>query len=124
VATSEDIKLAVDKSFTIERNASVVDLIVVLVAKHADDVAELRELVPTQVRMSREEPGCLQFDSYESQSALGTFFVVEQWESQAALDQHRQAKAITTVYVPRILPLVDRHLHVCSALPGRSVFGP
>jgi len=101
----------------------VVYLIVVLVAKDVDDVAELLKLLATQVRLSREEPGCLRFEAYESQSVPGTFFVVEQWESEAALDQHRQAEAITNVYVPRILPLVDRYLHVCSVLPGRSVSG-
>lgn len=96
----------------------MVDLTVVLTAKDLGDVPELRELLTTQVHLSREEPGCERFEAFESQSAPGTFFVVERWESQAALDEHRKAKAITTVYVPRILPLAERVLHVCSVLPG------
>jgi quinol monooxygenase YgiN len=81
-------------------------------------MAELRGLLATQVNLSRGEPGCVRFEAFESQTAAGTFIVVEQWKSQAALDEHRKAKAITTVYVPRILPLVERFLHVCSVLPG------
>ena len=54
----------------------------------------------------------------ESQTVPGTFIVVERWESDAALDAHREAEAITTVYLPHIMPLVDRVLHVCSVLPG------
>ncbi len=96
----------------------MVDLTVILTAKDLADLPELRELLTTQVVMSRAEPGCVRFEAFESQTVPGTFIVVERWESEAALDVHRQAEAITTVYLPRIMPLVDRVLHVCSVLPG------
>lgn len=79
---------------------------------------ELRELLRTQVVMSRAEPGCVRFEALESQTVPGTFIVVERWESDAALDAHREAEAITTVYLPGIMPLVDRALHMCSTLSG------
>ena len=94
------------------------DLIVVLTAKDIGNVAVLRELLATQATLSREEPGCIRFEIFESQTAPGTFIVVERWQSQEALDVHRKAKAITTVYIPKILPLVERTLHVCTVLPG------
>ncbi|MCJ7782040.1 MAG: antibiotic biosynthesis monooxygenase, partial [Acidimicrobiia bacterium] len=75
----------------------MVDLTVILTAKDLAHLPELRELLTTQVVMSREEPGCLQFEVFESQTVPGTFIVVERWESEAALDVHRQAEAITTV---------------------------
>ncbi|MBI5920188.1 MAG: antibiotic biosynthesis monooxygenase [Betaproteobacteria bacterium] len=100
-----------------EKPDAVVDLVVVLTAKDVSSLPELRELMATQVALSREEPGCLRFEAFESQTVPGTIIVVERWTTQAALDQHRQAKAITTVYMPKILPLVERVLHVCSALP-------
>ena len=90
----------------------------ILTAKDLAHVPELRELLTTQVVLSREEPGCVRFEALESQSVPGTFIVVERWESEAALDAHREAEAITTVYLPRIMPLVDRVLHMCSVLPG------
>jgi quinol monooxygenase YgiN len=89
-----------------------------LTAKDLADVPQLRELLTTQVVLSREEPGCMRFEAFESQTVPGTFIVVERWESETALNAHRGAEAITTVYLPRIMPLVDRVLHVCSTLPG------
>jgi len=96
----------------------MIDLTVILTAKDIGQVSEIRELLATQVNLSRDEPGCMRFDAFESQTAPGTFIIVERWESQTALDQHRKAKAILTVYVPKILPLVERSLHVCSVLQG------
>lgn len=103
---------------TIENDNASVDLTVVLTAKDIGNVTELRDLLATQVNLSREEPGCVRFEAFESQTVPGTFIIVERWKSQTALDEHRKARAITTVYVPRILPLVERVLHVCSVLPG------
>ena len=97
----------------------MVDLVVILTAKDIGDLPKLRELMATQVHLSREEPGCVRFEAFESQTAPGTFIVVERWASQAALDQHRQARAITTVYIPQILPLVERTLHICSPVPDQ-----
>ncbi len=95
-----------------------VDLIVVLTARDPGRLPEIRQLLADQVNLSRAEPGCARFEALESQSAPGTFLVVERWASQAALDEHRQGTAIKTIYTPKILPLVERFLHVCSVLPG------
>jgi quinol monooxygenase YgiN len=96
----------------------MIDLTVVLTAKDSSSLPELRALLATQVKMSRAEPGCVRFEAYESQSVAGTFILIERWESQAALDEHRKATAFLTVYAPKVLPLVDRVPHVCSALAG------
>lgn len=95
-----------------------VNLVVMLTARDPGSLGELRELLATQVGMSRQEPGCERFEVLESELPAGTFIVVERWSSAAALERHRQAQAITTVYVPKILPLVERVLHRCSVLPG------
>ena len=102
-----------------ESDHAGVDLVVVLTAKDVGTLPELRDLMTMQVNLSRQEPGCVRFDALESQTVSGTFIVVERWSSQAALDEHRKARAITTVYIPKILPLVDRVLHVCSAVPDQ-----
>lgn len=94
----------------------MVDLTVVLTARDSSSLPELRELLLLQAQLSREEPGCLRFEVYESQSVPGTFILIERWESQQALDVHRTAKGFTTVYAPRVLPLVDRVPHVCQSL--------
>lgn len=40
------------------------------------------------VAATRQEPGCLVYDIYESLTARGSFVAVEQWESEAAIDAH------------------------------------
>ena len=96
----------------------MIDLTVVLSAKDAASIPELRRLLALQVNLSRQEPGCIRFEAFESQSVAGTFILIERWESQAALDVHRTAEGFTTVYGPQVLPLVERVAHVCNSLPG------
>ena len=96
----------------------MIDLTVVLSARDIVSVPKLRECLATQVNLSREEPGCVRFEAFESQTVPGTFILIERWETQAALDAHRTAKGFTTVYAPLVLPLVDRVAHVCSMLQG------
>ena len=96
----------------------MIDLTVVLAAKDINCVQKLRELLARQVNLSRQEPGCVRFEAYESQTVPGSFILIERWESQMALDIHRTAEGFTTVYAPQVLPLVDRVAHVCTMLPG------
>lgn len=94
----------------------MVDLTVILTARESSSMPELREALLLQAKLSREEPGCIRFEVYESTSVPDTFILIERWESQQALDVHRTAKGFTTVYAPRVLPLVDRIPHVCRSL--------
>lgn len=94
----------------------MIDLTVILSAKDVVSLPELRSLLAMHVNLSRQEPGCLRFEALESQSVPGTFFLIERWESQAALDVHREAEAIITIYRPKVLPLVERVVHVCDVL--------
>lgn len=96
----------------------MIDLTVVLSARDLSCVPQLRELLAMQVNLSRQEPGCVRFEAFESQTVPGTFILIERWESQAAVDTHRTAKGFTTVYAPLVLPLVDRVAHVCCVLQG------
>ncbi len=94
----------------------MIDITVVLSARDLSSVPELRSLLRTQRDLSLAEPGCTRFEAYESESVPGTFILVERWESQESLDVHRTAHAFTTVYAPKVLPLVDRVPHVCRSL--------
>ena len=82
-----------------------------LKVKDAANADRVRELLAEQGRLSRAEPGCLRFEVYQSQNDAARFLLCERWESQAALDVHRTAAAYTTIYQPRVLPLVDREPH-------------
>jgi quinol monooxygenase YgiN len=84
---------------------------VILTVKNANDVDEIRGLLAEQGKLSRQEPGCLRFEVYHSTSDPKVFLLNERWESQAALDVHRTAKAYTEIYQPKVIPRVDRVPH-------------
>ena len=89
---------------------------VLLTVRNESDVDTVRELMVEQGRLSREEPGCLRFDVFHSQSDPRVFILIEQWESEQHLEEHREAKACTEIYKPKVLPLVDRVPHLCDAI--------
>ena len=89
---------------------------VLLTAKDPADVPRIRDLLAEAMRKSRREPGCLRFDVYHSTAEPRRFTLVEHWESQAALDQHRLAAAYLEVYKPHVMPLVEREAHPGSLL--------
>ena len=89
---------------------------VVLTVTDAGDVDEIKSLLREQARLSSEEPGCVRFEVYHSQADLQQFLLVEQWETQEHLDRHREAKAFTELYIPRVIPLVSRVPHASDLL--------
>lgn len=94
----------------------MVCLSVVLTVRDEGDVAEIARLLTEQGRLSRAEPGCLRFEVNHSKSDTKVFLLNERWESQAALDEHRKAQAFTEIYIPQVLPKVDRVPHECEVL--------
>jgi quinol monooxygenase YgiN len=87
---------------------------ILLTVKNEADVDEIKALLAEQGKLSRQEPGCMRFEVYHSQSNPSVFLLVERWENQAALDVHRTAQAYTTIYQPKVLPKVDRVPHVST----------
>ena len=94
----------------------MIHLNVLLTVKDEKDVPEIRNLLAEQGRLSRQEPGCARFEVYHSQKDSRVFILHEWWESQAALEVHRTAKAYTQIYQPRVLPKVDRVPHPASMI--------
>lgn len=89
---------------------------VLLTAKATADIGLLSELLQEQARRSRLEPGCERFEVYHSDSEPGTFILIEQWQDEAALDAHRAADAFVNLYLPEVVPRVERTPHLCTLL--------
>ena len=85
---------------------------IILTVKVEADIDEIRDLLIQQAKLSREEPGCERFEVYHSQADRRMFILTERWESQESLDVHRQAKACTEIYGPKVLPKVERVPHI------------
>jgi autoinducer 2-degrading protein len=89
---------------------------ILLTVKDPANIETVAELLQEQARLSREEPGCERFEVYHSQADRQVFLLVERWESQAALDAHREAWAYLNVYQPKVIPLVDRVAHLSDLI--------
>jgi len=89
----------------------VIYLNVMLTVKEDSDIPRVRQLLHQQATQSRREPGCRRFEVYHSQSDRRVFLLVEHWDSQAHVDQHRRGKAFVELYQPLVLPLVERTPH-------------
>ena len=89
---------------------------VILTVLKESDVEKIKTLLADQARLSSEEPGCVRFEVYHSQADVQLFLLIEQWETQADLDRHREAKAFTELYIPKVVPLVSRVPHPSDLL--------
>lgn len=84
-----------------------------LTAKDPSQAPQVLQLLTRHAALSRAEPGCARFEVYQSEKDAARFLLVERWESQAAIDEHRKAEGYTTIYLPQVLPLVERDPHPC-----------
>jgi len=89
---------------------------VILTVKDRKDVETVKNLLAEACRQSRSEPGCARFEVYHSTADETKFLLNEHWESQAAIDGHRQGHAYTQIYQPKVLPLVSREGHPSQLL--------
>jgi quinol monooxygenase YgiN len=89
---------------------------VVLTVKNESDTDRVRELLTQCGRLSRSEPGCLRFEVCDSQDDPRVFILVERWESEQAWQDHKQRQAVQEIYLPQVLPLVDRVPHISTLL--------
>jgi len=49
------------------------------------------------VASMREQPGCLEFDLYESEANPGSFVTVAQWVDRAAYESHRNSAEVVAL---------------------------
>jgi quinol monooxygenase YgiN len=82
-----------------------------LTVNDASQVETVRGLLLEAAKSSRQEPGCRRFEVYHSTANHTKFLLNEHWESQDAVDAHRNAFAYTQIYQPQVLPLVTREGH-------------
>ncbi|QDU64608.1 Antibiotic biosynthesis monooxygenase [Planctomycetes bacterium Pan216] len=89
---------------------------VYLQVKEASDVPNIAEALTRAGEKSRQEPGCHRWEAYHSKNDPNRFLLVEHWESQEHLDQHREAEAYQQIYKVDVLPKVDREGHPADLL--------
>ncbi len=89
---------------------------VILRVKRSEDITEITNLLSAQAKVSLTEQGCERFEVYQSETDAQTFILVEWWTTQEDLDRHKAAKQFVQVYLPRVIPLVERFPHPSKRL--------
>ncbi|QYJ03714.1 antibiotic biosynthesis monooxygenase [Nocardioides panacisoli] len=61
-------------------------------------VEEARSALESLIVATRQEPGVVSYDLYESASAPSTFVMVERYRDQAALDEHMASPHLAAAF--------------------------
>lgn len=69
------------------------------------DRERVRDLILQFVLPARAEPGCLYYDLYQRVDAPDTFFILDGWVDQAAVDSHAAHPHVASV-MKELAPLL------------------
>jgi quinol monooxygenase YgiN len=81
------------------------------VAHESDVVAALQKVA----RLSRDEPGCVAIDAFQSIKDRQLFYIHSRWVDEAAFDHHATLSH-TIEFIERVDALVDRPREVVRTL--------
>lgn len=89
---------------------------VFLRVKDSGDVDSVKQMLTQCGRLSRAEPGCVAFDVCHVLDDPQAFILCERWESEQSWREHKEREAVQTIYLPKVLPLVERTPYICEIL--------
>ena len=64
---------------------------IIFLAKR-DCIEELKSLLKTTIRKSKEEQGCLMYEVFQTKNNLVEFIVIDSWENEEALNRHYESE--------------------------------
>ncbi|MEV4502105.1 putative quinol monooxygenase [Streptomyces klenkii] len=95
------------------------DLIVII---RVPDDAEITQVADALARMRPlclAEDGCVSWEAYQSHEEPGRFVLVERWASRGHWEAHDAGDAIQKIYIPEIMPRIEREVHPSSLIRSR-----
>lgn len=87
------------------------DLIVIIRVTEPDGIAPVADALARMRPLCLAEDGCVSWEAYQSHEEAGTFVLVERWATREKWEAHDQGEAIQKIYIPEILPRVEREVH-------------
>ncbi|MFD3544432.1 putative quinol monooxygenase [Streptomyces sp. NPDC058655] len=90
------------------------DLVVIARVPEPDDAGPVADALARMRPLCLAEDGCIAWEAYRSHEDAGRFVLVERWASRAHWEAHGDGAAIQEVYLPEILPRVEREVHPSS----------
>ncbi|MER5541611.1 putative quinol monooxygenase [Streptomyces sp. NPDC001118] len=87
------------------------DLIVIVRVPEPADIAPVADALARMRPLCLDEDGCVSWEAYRSQDDPGRFVLVERWASRAHWEAHGAGDAIQKIYLPEIMPRIEREVH-------------
>ncbi|WP_329381910.1 antibiotic biosynthesis monooxygenase [Streptomyces sp. NBC_01351] len=87
------------------------DLIVIVRVPKPDDIAPVADALARMRPVCLAENGCVSWEAYQSHEDAGRFVLVERWASRDHWEAHGELSAIQDIYLPDILPRIEREIH-------------
>lgn len=93
------------------------DLVVIVRVRQAGDIPAVAD-APARMRpLCPADAGCLAREAYASEADPARFVLVERWADRAHGEAHGFGEAIREIYVPELLPRVEREVHPVRPVP-------
>ena len=86
-----------------------------MVRSKAPHREKVKGLLLELVGPARVEDGCLYYDLYQQSDEPDTFFIVDGWASEGAIEEHAAHPNVTRV-VDQLLPLLECPLKVTTSI--------
>ncbi|MET8580318.1 putative quinol monooxygenase [Streptomyces collinus] len=87
------------------------DLIVIVRVPESGEIPAVADALARMRPLCLAEDGCVNWEAYQSQGDPGRFVLVERWASRAHWEAHDSGDAIQKIYVPELLPRIEREVH-------------
>ena len=80
-----------------------------------EKIEEFLNLTSELVEATRKEDGCIVYEMYQDEKNPSALFMLEEWQSRQALDEHMSSVHFTTL-IPRMDACTDAEtaISVCS----------
>ncbi|WP_432058400.1 putative quinol monooxygenase [Streptomyces sp. bgisy022] len=96
------------------------DLVVIVRVPEPDDVAPVADALARMRPLCLAEDGCVSWEAYQSEADPARFVLVERWASREHWEAHDAGEAIQGIYLPEILPRVEREVHPSAPVRRRD----
>ncbi|MGW2405576.1 putative quinol monooxygenase [Streptomyces sp. NPDC001739] len=87
------------------------DLIVIIRVPKAEEIAHVADALARMRPLCLAEDGCVSWEAFQSDEDAARFVLVERWASRDHWDTHGSGAAIQDIYVPEIMPRIEREVH-------------
>ncbi|KOV66180.1 putative quinol monooxygenase [Streptomyces sp. MMG1121] len=95
------------------------DLIVIVRVPDPENVPVVGDALARMRVLCLGEDGCVSWEAYHSQEDPGRFVLVERWASREHWEAHDAGEAIQDIYVPVIMPRIEREVHPSAPVQVR-----